>query len=106
MYNCGKWCYVFPQICAAVILESGTKFISQVLFNLKAQSMYSMLVLCWHQMKNFRKWHLPKFSSNQSFSCLKKYLAVVFRWSGWLSSLPLMLSLGFSTLFDSFSIEK
>lgn len=34
--------------CVAVILESGTKFISQVLFNLKAQSMYTMLVLCWH----------------------------------------------------------
>jgi len=59
------------NFCVAVILESGTKFISQVLFKLKAQSMYTMLVLCWHLLKIFRKWHIPKFSPNHSFGCLK-----------------------------------
>lgn len=62
------------NFCVAVILESGTKFISQVLFKLKAQSMYTMLVLCWHLLKIFRKWHIPKFSPIHSFGCLKKQL--------------------------------
>jgi len=30
-----------------------------------------MLVLCWHLLKIFWKWHIPKFSPNQSFGCPK-----------------------------------
>jgi len=33
--------------------------------------MYTMLVLCWHLLKIFWKWHIPKFSPNQSFGCPK-----------------------------------